>query len=579
MTLKRLARVQLAMLIAGFLALALATAWAATVPADGYEASPYEAVPYVWVLLAAAIGLGSLQTVLEVRYRSLGRAKFLYLGVVLVLIARLTANFVGWIRGYFFVGRTDNLTHWGFALGIEQTGRTDPNNIYPLMHILLAQGSLLTGATVKAMMVLLPAALGILAATFIYLILRSLFKDQRVVALGTLSASLLLFGGAGPEISSSGFSLILIPLLLYLYLRSRTSVPYRIPLVLLLIAYPFIHPLTSLVLVAFLALGEVVSWRVRGAHPRSAPVLLLSLAFFSWFSATVAFGHSVRSAASLLSGDFQTSHLAVYQAQAAQAALPLADFLAVLFMTYGDWAIFLLVGLVAALLPRHRNALPARTSLMPVIIPFCVLLIGALYVVNLGFDPSRFIAFLMVGCVVYAGSLFAQVLRSGETKGLRRVAVPVVAILIVTAGAISVYKAYPSPLVLRPGTHVTQSELMGYFWFLQNQAPTLVTHEILSGANRFADVFPGLYGGDPRSILVDASPDHFGFDSNDPGDLGSLSPGYIVVTAVDITTYTGVWSFTGRFTTEDFARLENIPGIHKVYAGPDLQIYYIPPTG
>jgi hypothetical protein len=562
------------MLIAGFLALALAIAWAAMVPANGYEGSPYEAVPYVWVLLAAAIGLGSLQTVLEARYRSFGRAKFLYLGVALVLFARLTANFVGWIRGYFFVGRTDGLTHWGFALGIEQTGRTDPNNIYPLMHILLAQGSLLTGTTVKAMMVVLPAILGILAAVCIYLILRRIFKDHRVVALGTLSASLLLFGGAGPEISSSGFSLILIPLLLYLYLRSRTSVRFRIPLVLLLLAYPFIHPLTSLLLIVFLALGEAVAWRVHRTHPRTTPALLLSLAFFSWFSATVAFGHSVRSAMSLLSGDFQTSQLALYQAQANQASLPLADFAAVLFVSYADWVLFLFIGLAAVLILRSRSLFTVRASVMPLIIPFSILIIATLYLINLGFDPIRFVAFLMVGSVVYAGVLFARILRTGRSGQLRVAGVTVVAALIITAGIISVYKTHPSPLVLRPGTHVTETEVLGYFWFFESRDPSLVTYELLSGANRFAHTFAGSLGVSPLSLQTKPSPDHFEYDERQ--GIGGLSSGYLLVTAMDVVTYTNVWAFTDRFTREDFSRLEDSAAVHKVYESGGLQVYYIP---
>lgn len=576
MTLTRMARAQLIVLTAGFLALSLGVGLAEISPVLEYEPSPYDATPLVWVLLTLAIALGALYTVLGARYRSFGRSAFLYAGIALVLVARLTANFVGWLRGYYFVGRTDNLTHWGFALGIEETGYTDPNNIYPLMHILLAQGSLLTGLSVKAMMVLLPAVLGLLVTASIYLILRRLFEDERVVALGTLSASLLLFGGAGPEMSSSGLSLILIPLFLYLYLRSRTSLRYAIPLILLLVAYPFIHPLTSLLLIAFLALGEMVAWRVRGSHPRMAPVLLLFLAFFSWFSATVAFGHSVRSAVSLLSGEFQASHLAVYQAQAAQAALPLADFARVLAISYADWAIFLLVGLLAIVLLRPRPLFSVRASVIPLIIPFNVLLIASLYVVNLGFDPIRFVAFLMVGAVVYAGFVFTRLMRGGQARRLRGAAVTVVAVLIVTAGVISVYKSYPSSLVLRPGTHVTQSEVLGYFWFFEKREPATLTYELLSGAGRFAYIFPeSLGGGQGLAMVSRPTPDHFGYTVGEaPGS--ALAPGYLIVTAMDVATYTRVWASAERFTAEDLARLAEDPGVHRVYASGQLAIYHTP---
>ena len=574
MTLRNLAKAQLALLIGGFLALAGAMALSGSTPVTGYEPSIYEAAPLIWVLLALALGLGSLQTVVEASTRSFRRRSFLYLGVALVLFARLTANFVGWIRGYFFVGRTDSLTHWGFALGIEEAGRTDPNNIYPLMHILLAQGSLLTGTSVQTMMVILPAALGILATVCIYLILRRLFKDERLVALGTLSASLLLFGGAGPEFSSSGFSLVLIPFLLYLYLRSRTSVSFRIPLVVLLIAYPFIHPLTSLLLIAFLALGEIVLWRLGRPQHRATPVVLLSLAFLSWFSATVAFGHSVRSVASLLSGDFRTSHLAVYQAQATQAALSLSDFATFLLVSYTDWFIFLVAGLAAVLGMGRRRLFTVRASIIPLIIPFSLLAIASLYLVNLGFDPIRFVALLMVGSVLYAGILLVRILGRVPRQRLRGVAVAAVAALIVTAGVVSVYKSYPSPQVLRPGPHVTQAEVLGYFWFFAHRDPMIATHDLLSGANRFAHTFAGSLGLAPLVPQAQTSPDHFGYDEAD--GVGGPRSGYLVVTAMDIATYTGVWNFTGRFTNEDFARLEDDATVHRVYESGAMQIYLVP---
>ncbi len=574
MTLRNLAKAQLTLLIGGFLALALAIALSGSTPVTGYEPSTYEATPLIWVLLGLALGLGSLQTVVEASTRSFRTRTFLYLGVALVLFARLTANFVGLIRGYFFVGRTDNLTHWGFALGIEEAGRTDPNNIYPLMHILLAQGSRLTGTSVQAMMVVLPAALGILATVCIYLILRRLFKDERVVALGTLSASLLLFGGAGPESSSSGFSLILIPFLLYLYLRSRTSVGFRIPLVVLLIAYPFIHPLTSLLLIAFLASGEIVLWRLGRPQPRSTPVVLLSLAFLSWFSATVAFGHTVRSVASLLSGDFQTSYLGVYQAQAAQAALPLTDFAVFLVISYADWFIFLLAGFTAVLILRRRGLFTGRASVIPLIIPFSLLAMASLYLINLGFDPIRFVAFLMVGSVLYAGILLVRILGRVPRQRLRGVAVAAVAALIITAGVISVYKSHASPHVLRPGSHVTQAEVLGYFWFFANRDPSTTTFDLLSGANRFAHTFAGSFGLAPLVPRAQTSPDHFGYD--EPGGAGAPRSGYLVVTAMDIATYTGVWDFTGRFTNEDFARLKDDATVHRVYDSGTMQIYLVP---
>ncbi len=120
-------------------------------PATGYEISIYDAYPsYFWFFIIAAIACGIIILVRQAFAET--PSHWWIAGFLAIMFANLVILLLPIFRGYATMGRWDVLSHIGYTRDILLTGHLTSYgeavaNYYPVIHIIIATLSHLTGLT------------------------------------------------------------------------------------------------------------------------------------------------------------------------------------------------------------------------------------------------------------------------------------------------------------------------------------------------------------------------------------------------------------------------------------------------
>ncbi|MBI2869868.1 MAG: hypothetical protein HYX96_08600 [Chloroflexi bacterium] len=163
---------------------------------------------------------------------------------------------------YWDMTSTRSILMSGYIRGVPEFVQL--TSFFPMMHILGAQVTLVTGIDYFTVAKWLPSFLDVAIVPFLYLLVRLVFKSQRAALLSALIFAALqhhiLFGSL---FIRETIALILMACSFYLYMAAGSSghpVAYRALSILTLSGVILAHHLTAFMLVAFL----VVHWLVTG---------------------------------------------------------------------------------------------------------------------------------------------------------------------------------------------------------------------------------------------------------------------------------------------------------------------------
>ncbi len=565
---------------------------AVTPPASGYEVSLYGAYPTAfWISIVLTIFIGQL-LVLEDAIGS-GRVGYWKHGYVLLVAASGILLFLPMTRYQYVMGRADTLTFAGSIDYITLNHALQPDNYYPMLHLLTASLSYMTGIEPITLMQAIPPVFSLAFLLGTYCLVQYLFPNRREFLVVLPFASLLFVGFEHLHFTPYNMSFLLVPLVVLYCLKSqeRNALWPTVAMLALVVAIVFYHPLTGLLIVAIFAIAQGLSafpqpiQFVSGRKPiPSVTISLLVLTvLFSWYSR---FDTVVLSAASVVigRGPSEFEHVSTV---ADRVSPRLVDILQTGIGTYGFEAIIGSVTLLflSFLGYRHyRRGTPVDTYVAWLAGIFVVTFVlgAAAFFVDVIFEPIRFTRFGLLAGGILIGVGFLSLHRSlldQRSKRVLRISMYSFLLILVF---LSVFLLFPSPFTDTANLQVTDRELDGMEWVVDNENETMPTQDNGILQHRHIDYLS--QGTEETWELRErdtAPPDHFGYDNN-----ATAGESYDEETALIVTELARVenpslypnYPEHWRHTPADYQQLQADPTVDHVYTNGEFDTYVVRPT-
>lgn len=587
--------------VVGFLALVgMALVQLVTPPASAYEMSIYEAYPwYFWALAMLALFLGQYAIVSSALGERPPRDAWRY-GFVLVVAVSAMLLFLPYFRGYPVFGRADVLTHVGYIHVIQETGMVSDGNVYPNVHLFILSLAYATGIEPLHVINSFSGFVSLFSIAASFALARSVYGQRTALV---VLPFLTLFIGGTSHVNPSPYSqsTLLVPFVLYLLVKEQESrsIAIRATLALVLVSTVIYHPLTTLFLLfvfgiyaAVRPLSEYLAESDRTGNwpnvvgPTAVTQIALAV-FFVWYSSYLKILTRVESVITTLlypeSGGQSTFDS--YTNTVSQTSPALVDVLRIGLIRYGQSMILLsLAGLYALWMGYrlYRRRRQSSSSVYELTFAAAFVLFSGLSVLFLVFDLvvgfGRPLLYARLFGALLVGSLFWTLYQSTRWKRVVKVTLYVSIAALVVVGTFGLYY---SPYEISVNQQVTEAELEGSEWFLQNRATSIPAVEYGIDLYRFRDARYGT-SGYSEDLIVDGRaptpPDHFNYTVH--GTLGESyeRDHYMLITSQARVFYPEMYPDyrdSWRFTPTDFARIETDPTVGHVYDASGFDVYTI----
>lgn len=568
-------------------------------PANQYEISLYDTYPsYFWALVAGALLAGLLAIVVSAKRD--GDRSWIF-GLLIALLVNSMLLLMPFIRGYQMYGDGDALTHLGYVKEIGMSGSLG-ENIYPPAHLLVLVLEDATGADPMTIAMLVPMVFSGLYFGGMFYLLDHLFDGRDQFLFGLPFAILPIFGRTHLAYRPFALSIMFVPLVVYLFVKSHRSStpPVRVAFVLALVALLLYHPLTALFIIGVFSLyfvGKHVP-RVRRQYATPTNVLSLSAAIFVvWYSNFAGVIQRFYRVYEVLFGlNEGNPPVDVYVQTVNEASPAIIDLLRVATFRYG--VEFLLFGLgfayigLTLLLWLRKEYAPDTYTLMFALTLLLFGIGGVFFLVwDLIVSPDRPFKIAKIGAVVLVSQLFYFVWNHGESTSRLRRGVSgstarllgsrtgfhgILSVVILLLVVLSVFSFYPSPLVSLSTSQVTEMNLEGTAWVTQHETGADALSVFGYNYDRH---FEAQYGtGASKPFSVRRIPDHFNYTEHAYLGQSYTSDTYMAITRRGRIIYPEAfpdYSEQWRFTPDDFDRLERDPTTARVYDNSDYTHYLI----
>jgi hypothetical protein len=467
------------LLTVGVAALAVDCVYLALVPpVGGYETSLITAYPLAF-WLAFAVGLAVVITTLVASAATDGSRWLPAFGLLAVFYGIFF--FLPLHRGYqlYDRGSSDALGHLGIVKA-TLARESLPGVFYPVEHLIISELSMV-GISPSTSRYLLPFVFTMLFIASVGLLVRSFVGRRAAIGAGLAAATPLVFANFQVRIHPFFLSTLLLPLILFLFERTRrvNDWRFRLSYVVLGFAVLFFHPVTAVFLV--LMVSTFVLWTVYSRTtgdalpvPTTRLTSLLGLVAIWWY---ISFGRTRRALAQVLSSNSQVS-IVVDQASRAQSAGLSPPQLVVRFVQkYGVVFIVLAIGGIYTLVVldrvrRREAAYPDAYATLQYVIGGAITVVF-LIVYLLAFDPIRVARYQILAAVLLCGLVLAATsasMRSGnESRRLsgRTLACVVVTLCLVAAAFLGTFAG----TTYWPNEHMTRAEYQGAEFVLSHNDP------------------------------------------------------------------------------------------------------------
>ncbi len=521
------------------------------------------------------------------------------IGITLIFSANLILLLLPIIRGYVTLGRADVLEHIGSIKEIIYTAHFSSSNVYPAIHILAAEMSLLTGVTPELLAELIPILFYMFYIFSVFLLAKTISFHRGQVLLIVAFGSVLLFGRANEMLAPSIQCFFLLPFILLLFLKVQIS-PHRssyfLMLVILLLVTPFLHPGegTLFLILVFLCFSFTILFHKRDKYVKlinSSYYLkqvyvfyvcsILLIVWIAWFSCTSSFsGATMYIWDWLIYAAGKTTAMA-YSDLIVEANLSVFGFIRLFLNMFGQAAIYCSVGLVI-IIGLLKRLLFNKTRVAFQQFNFSILFIA--------FGALMFVAFFSnliwvsynreMRYVIFAATILNGLgLHSLFHRKHRRIGMAFIAILLIVASTFGAFNTFASPIVREANYQVTHMEVAGAMWFFDHQHPSLLIDSLSINQLCFANLVQG-HQNISNNIRYAASPPvHFGYYENATYGESLTTDKYFIDSKLSrisgpsiFPEYVDLWDFT----PDDFYRLDNHdPSVNLIYSNSEFWAYYI----
>jgi hypothetical protein len=590
-------------LIAGYISLCVATIIAWSRPVIGYESSIYGGTPVsFWVgsliALTAAVG-ASFRPNRTHRVVGLSLA-----GMSIITIVALPI-----IRGYYWVGEGDSLTHVGYALDIQNGLLPLQGFRYPAVHTIGILTSAVTGVSLfQSFLIVIPIFV-LLFFLFVPLAVRELVLNLSTTIVGVFSGLFLLqmnFLGVHMHIHPTSQALMIVPLVLFLFITGSLRSDRRLFLLFvaavtaLILAHPqqaanLLILLSSMTVIALIhSLSGTGDYRI-GYWDILVPTLATGALFWLWVGNLAGFETAFASfvsnlllvetgtatevttrsvSLSQIGGSIEGIFLKIFSVALLYCLLTgstMIEGFTNLFITRSD------VNRKWLTIPDTCNK--TRTVLIlyllfGIVSIICIFL--AYLVANITSQYFRHYGFMMVIVSITGSIPLAQILTDLSDRFRLPSTNAVFAIVVLFLLLLSFPVIHPSPYIYQTTGHVTEAQMEGYETAFNYSHEEISYSIVRSSPDRYGDAIYGTTGKSLENYREGSSktvPDHFA-DQN----LRSYfdNPEYLAITEADRVRDGDVYKGF-RFSTQDFRYLDNEPGIDKIHSNGGFDIYLIRP--
>jgi hypothetical protein len=600
-------------------------------PAKGYELSIYDSTPFiVWFSLILSIIVALFIVLSQISMNKYILSNFWMIGIFILLFNRLILLYIPYIRGYFS-WRGDNLSHIGYLIDIVTFGHISSNNFYPITHVLLTIINIVTGISKIIVVNYSTSIFSIFYVISIYLLATIVLhtKKEQILAVTSIVA---VFFSYNVYLMPNGWSQLYLPLLVFLYFKSfekHNRFEYRLLFVILMVMYPFFHPLSAIYIIFILIITILVIFLMNLSIKKNGDMKLINQAkkhafVRQLFSNSVKYIKSVINKSTFAENEkfglsltvvlleisilvpwilsfhkFQVNLRIFYNSVLTGTNLDVIgemqnslnkinlsgiDFTRLIVISEGTNLIFL--GLFAVslfILSKKRYDLQKNRNLL--ILSGITIFTGFIYAGSFlgtpGFNAiaaRRMDSFMMLFTPIYAGFVFVHFFRK-ELIPKKINLFPILCMFIIfTASILSICNLYTSPNVFRPTPSVTQMDMEGADWFVNYHNKEILTTDIQSPIYRFTDAVMGvveeekILGSRYRHTTV---PDHFNYTEMSKLGESYSEDRYMMITKFDTIIYSTVWSAVGRFNPQDFDQLLEDRSVEKLYSNGETEIFFI----
>lgn len=597
MTMRRVART--ATLVVGYLALAGGAAVAHGTPPRGYELSIYGSTPALFwlgvaVALLAAAGAG---------FGRGASASRRLAAAGLVVLSGVALAGLPLLRGYYYFGSGDSLSHLGWARELADGSLTPTHLLYPGVHELAVAFGEVTGVSYRLTMLWSVLAFATVFLVFLPLCVRLVAGRREGLLVGAFLAILfvpinVISMHLVPHTSSQ--AVLFAPFVLFLLfvylaedgLAALRNRPTGVGALLFLATTTavLVHPQQAANLLVVFVTIAAVQWLARVFAPESAParhrpLYVQAAAFVGVFAVWAprfqrVGGNTSAMVYNLVYGTGGGGTAVVSEKSTSLTAVggSVPELFVKLFLTGA-----LLSALTAAVVAlafggQLDDRLDDRNQYVRYFGYAFVPLSGLFLLVFLGGPGDmyfRYEGLLMVPATLLGGVALARALGSGGLGGRFPVGARVIlAVLLVTLVPLGVASAFPSPYVYQANSQVTELEYEGYGHAFDVRAEGVEFTGIRGGPERFVDA---MYGTERARNRLDFP----GYEDAVAGPAFEAGLGYRYKNDRYFTVGDGAYVrevglYEGlRYPAVGFRRLETDPGVNRVASNGGFTLYYL----
>lgn len=574
-----------------------------------YEKMIYDVFPFIlWILFILVFFLMFLNIFLSIT------KKTDYKSTILTIIASVNSlmvfSLIPLIRNYYFYNPWDSITHLGYVKDIVTYG-TFGNNYYPVIHIISYVLSVFSGIEPRIIMLCIPQMFVLFFIISLFVLVKVNGAKKELALLATALAILPIFGGENIYFVPSAAAFFLIPLVLYLFLKTRTEesnvVPYSILMVIYLLLLPFFHLEVSLVILVMLIIIFLVlkllkrnnyAEKIKSTSNYTSnnlkllinrnnilPLLIMFIAFFTWFSSSIIFGSTVTKIYDSFTTDVQYSAASIVQS----TSLPVAMVIYNILKSYGVNLFFISISAIVILYILFKRKFSHINLLL------ISLYVGMLFLNIITFFYGLIVSLRTVKYLVFI-SIFLVTMGLYKLNDIKNIGYKrpfLISIALLPLIILTVFAAYPSPLVQSTNLQVTEQSFEGMSFFIQNKQ-NLVTLSYPTSPYRFQGAIVGNKISSSNKILVLKPVNHFGYKGNltnssnnfgstgsnsleqmelKVGSLGNFYSKDVYLVMDDLSRMFG--NNGGIFIQDDFEELKNDKTVNEIYDNGGFNLYRV----
>ncbi len=601
----------------GFIFLSLSIYWVNNIGANGYEVSIYDSLPKIlWIFLFGSILCGVSVTIYSIYLRKKIRT-FTFLGIFLVVFSNCILLSLPLFKGYAVYGRWDALSHLGYVVDIIKYGYISDGDVYPIAHVCIAFFKYVSGISLTTIFLCLPALFLICYVLFTYILAKLLISHPKTQLLSALIATILLTSYGNYQVLPTVMSTFFLPLFLYFYFKRLMSkkLEIRVLLILLIILYPFFHPLTSLLVIMFILTMDLfmifynksivkdMELNFNIVNTTLFPSLLSLIIFISWISNSSNYNiwaTNIRSLYFYIRGESYVLKMSGSITNTLDKInFQISDIIELYIKMYGHISIFLILAGIASIVIFKNSIVFSNKSLKYMFIYqslfplMCIITLINLFKTILFIGIWRLISVLCIItpiCVSYIISEFILDRINIKTNDFKQKAGVIFTILLIMISSIgATFSLYPSPWIYQMNQQVSHMEINGMEWYYSHKNIEILDLNIRESF-RFADFIFGVHGRKSRADIqvaerADTNPKyelpknlitaHFNYLNYSMYGHSLIADYYIPLHRYDEIFYTEIYPQLAIFNASDFEQFGRDPTIDKIYNSGDLQINYV----